>query len=79
MIQNHRYIEIDTNPGVVLLADIPVLDYAGFVNFLDLLMGEEGTHCVNYFVVPYPEKYKFICCVAADENHAIVLFSHEQP
>ncbi len=74
-----QFTELFTNPCTVSLAEIPVLSYDDFNKFLDLLMGEEGTHCVNYFVIPYPEKYLFICCMAADENHAIVLFSHEQP
>ncbi|MBN1199383.1 MAG: NADH-quinone oxidoreductase subunit C, partial [Bacteroidales bacterium] len=78
-MNNSRYIEIDTNPGSVKLADIPVLDYPAFLDFLDLLMGEEGTHCVAYFVLPQPATLRFICCMGADENHALVLFSHEQP
>lgn len=76
---NQQYAEVFENPCTVRLADIPVLDYPKFLAFLDLMMGEEGTHCVNYFVIPYPEKYRFFCCMAADENHALVIFSHEQP
>lgn len=75
---NRRYIEIFTNPGTVKLADIPVLDYPEFSAFVDLLMGEEGTHCVAYFAIPLGDRYRFICCMAADENHAVVVFSHEQ-
>ncbi|MCX6269416.1 MAG: NADH-quinone oxidoreductase subunit C [Bacteroidetes bacterium] len=73
-----RYIEIVTNPGTVKLEDIPVLEYTDFVTFLDLVMGEEGTHCVAYFVLPQPGYYRFICCMAADENHALLVFSHIQ-
>jgi len=76
---DQRYTEIFTNPGTVKLADIPVMEYREFMAFTDLLMGEEGTHCVAYLVVPLKDRYRFICCMAADENHAIVLFSHEQP
>lgn len=79
MTNTKQYTEVFTNPCTVRLDDIPVLDYTEFQSFLDLLMGEEGTHCVNYFVVPFPGKYKFICCMAADENHALVLLSHEHP
>ncbi len=78
MIDN-RYIELLTNPGTVILDDIPVLKYDDFLLFLDRLMGEEGTHCIAYFVLPQTGKYKFICCMAADENHAILIFSHEHP
>ncbi|MCX6304019.1 MAG: NADH dehydrogenase subunit [Bacteroidetes bacterium] len=78
-MMDQRYIEILTNPGTVKLADIPVLQYPEFSAFVDLLMGEEGTHCVSYFVLPKPDTYRFICCMAADENHALLIFSHEQP
>ena len=78
-MMDQRYTEILTNPGTVKLADIPVMEYREFLAFTDLLMGEEGTHCVAYMVVPLKDRYRFICCMAADENHAVVLFSHEQP
>lgn len=74
-----RYIEIFTNPGTVRLEDIPVLSYDEFRSFLDLLMGEEGTHCVTYFVMSEGANFRFICCMAADENHTLVLFSHVRP
>jgi Ni,Fe-hydrogenase III large subunit len=73
------YTELFSNPGCVSLAAIPVMEYPAFIAFIDLLMGEEGTHCVAYFVLPEDEKFRFICCMAADENHALLLFSHEQP
>ncbi|MEI7724597.1 MAG: NADH-quinone oxidoreductase subunit C, partial [Bacteroidota bacterium] len=76
---DRNYFELYTNPGTVKLSDIPVLEYVEFSAFIDLLMGEEGTHCVAYFVLPQQDHFKFICCMAADENHALVLFSHEQP
>lgn len=78
MMTDKKYTEILTNPAKVNLEEIPVLAYDEFRSFLDLLMREEGTHCVAYFVLPLKEKYRFICCMAADENHALVLFSHEQ-
>jgi len=74
-----RYIEILTNPGTVKLSDIPVMEYSEFMGFVDLVMGEEGTHCIAYFVLPQPGKFRVVCCMAADENHSILLFSHEQP
>jgi len=79
MTTDKKYIELNDNPGVVKLADIPVLDYPEFTSFLDLLMGEEGTHCVAYFMIPQPHRYWFICVMAADENHTLVIFSHQQP
>lgn len=74
-----HYTEILTNPGTVPLADIPVLPYDDFCDFADLLMREEGTHCLTYFVLPEPGHFRFICSMGADENHAVVLFSHIQP
>lgn len=73
------YTELFSNPGVVGLQDIPILNYGDFCDFVDLLMGEEGTHCLSYFVLPGPDQFRFICCMAADENHAVVIFSHVQP
>ncbi len=78
-MKENKYIELFSNPATLLLEDIPVLEYPDFVAFIDLLMGEEGTHCVAYFVLPQPDTLRFICCMAADENHAILVFSHEQP
>ena len=78
-MKDNRYIELFSNPATVKLDDIPILKYPDFAAFIDLLMGEEGTHCVAYFVWPQADKYRFICCMAADENHAILIFSHEQP
>ena len=77
-MSDRRYTELLTNPGTVKLSDIPVLDYTEFAGFIDLMMGEEGTHCVAYFALPQNDKYRFICCMAADENHELVLLSHEQ-
>ncbi len=79
MMTNNLFTEIFANPATIPIADIPTLDYPEFSAFIDLLMGEEGTHCLAYFVIPQPEKYKFFCCMAADENHAMVLISHEHP
>lgn len=78
MSTDKKYIEVFTNPCAVRLADIPILAYPEFLSFLDIIMGEEGTHCINYFVIPRADRYTFICCMAADENHALVFFSHEQ-
>jgi len=71
-----RFTELLTNPGTVKLADIPVLEYTEFSAFVDLLMREEGTHCVAYFALRRQDHYQLICCMAADENHAVVIFSH---
>ncbi len=74
-----RYVERFTNPAVASLEEIPVMDYSSFMAFTDLLMGEEGTHCLAYFVLPVAGTCRFLCCMAADENHAMLIYSHEQP
>jgi Ni,Fe-hydrogenase III large subunit len=74
-----NYIELFSNPATVPVGDIPVLSYLDFIDFTDLLMKEEGTHCLTYFVVPEENLFRFICCMAADENRAILVYSHLQP
>lgn len=78
MKNDRTFSEILSNPGKIPLNDIPVLSYPDFMDFTDLLMGEEGTHCLTYFVLPEKNQFRFICCMAADENHAIVVYSHVQ-
>ncbi len=79
MKQERPYTELFENPGVVALKEIPVTDYTTFCDFIDLLMGEEGTHCLAYFAVPERDQFRLICCMGADENHAILLLSHLYP
>lgn len=57
---------------------IPILHYAGFCVLISELLREESNHCLNYFVVPLPGKYKFICCIGSDTKKSIFIFSHEQ-
>lgn len=79
MNREEKYTELFSNPGALGLDEIPVLDYGDFMSFIDLLMREEGTHCLSYFVLPEEGFFRFICCMAADENHAVLLLSHRQP
>jgi len=72
-----RYIEIHSNPGTVPLESIPMLEYPVFESFIDRIMGEEGTHCLAYFVLRVKDTYRFFCCMAADEHHSILICSHE--
>jgi Ni,Fe-hydrogenase III large subunit len=73
-----RYIEIVTNPGKVKLTEVPVLDYAVFTSVVDDLLAEQSNHCLTYHVIPFPDYYKFICCVGCDETHTIKVFCHHQ-
>lgn len=77
MTPDKFYTEQYENPGAIPLSAVPVVEYGEFCAFIDRLMGEEGTHVVAYFAIPLPDRYRFICCMAADENHAILLLSHE--
>jgi Ni,Fe-hydrogenase III large subunit len=77
-MKNKRFIELEGQPGMVKLDAIPVLHYAGFCVLISELLREESNHCLNYFVVPFPGKYKFICCMGSDEKKSVLLFSHEQ-
>jgi Ni,Fe-hydrogenase III large subunit len=77
-MKNEKYIELTGQPAMVKLDAIPVLHYTGFCVLIAELMREETNHCLNYFVVPFPDKYKFICCIGADEKKSILVFSHEQ-
>ncbi len=63
---------------MVKLDEIPVLHYTGFCVLISELLREASNHCLNYFVVPFPGKYKFICCIGSDIKKSILIFSHEQ-
>jgi Ni,Fe-hydrogenase III large subunit len=73
-----NYIELKVIPGIVKLDAIPVLHYAEFCELVSGLMGVESNHCLNYFVVAVPGKYKFICCFGCDAEKSVLVFSHEQ-
>jgi len=75
---NERYIELKHQPAKVKLKEIPVLDYVTFSELITELLKEDANHCLNYFVVPLPEKYMFICCIGCDDSKSILVFSHEQ-
>jgi Ni,Fe-hydrogenase III large subunit len=77
-MKNEKYLEMNRQPGMVKLDRIPVLHYNSFCLLISELLHEESNHCLNYFVIPLPEKYKFICCIGSDEKKSILLFSHEQ-
>lgn len=75
---NEKYIELKVQPGMVKLEKIPVLHYNSFSLLVSELMRDGSNHCLNYFAVPLPEKFKFICCIGSDDKKPILLFSHEQ-
>ena len=76
---DRNYIVLTTNPGKVKLADVPVLDYAFFQSVVDDLLANPSNHCLAYYAIPFPDYYKFICCIGCDETHSIAVFCHHLP
>jgi Ni,Fe-hydrogenase III large subunit/NADH:ubiquinone oxidoreductase subunit C len=76
-MENERYTELNSQPAKVKLEAIPVLPYPAFCSLISELVSDGSNHCLNYFVVPYSGKFKFICCIGSDEKKSILLFSHE--
>ncbi|MEI6455771.1 MAG: NADH-quinone oxidoreductase subunit C [bacterium] len=70
---------IEKNPDAIPLAGIPVLSYQQFTRETDRLMASGSTHCLNYFVVPSRDQYRFICLIADDSNGSICILSHVTP
>jgi Ni,Fe-hydrogenase III large subunit len=78
-MENERFIELRSQPAMVKMEEIPVLDYTVFCGLINELMADEANHCLNYFVFPYRDKFRFICCISCDEKKSILVFSHEAP
>ncbi len=77
-MKNKKFIELKGQPGMMKLDAIPVLHYNSFCLLISELLRDESNHCINYFVVPFPEKYKFVCCIGDDKKKSVLVFSHEQ-
>ncbi|MCX6280715.1 MAG: NADH-quinone oxidoreductase subunit C [Bacteroidetes bacterium] len=71
-------VVMKSNPFVVQVKDIPVLDYPSFMDKINLLMADEGCHIVTYHAVPLGAALRFFCCIASDSDHLLILLSHEQ-
>ncbi len=74
-----KIIETVLNPSVIKLADIPVLDYPGFLKAIDQLMTNDRVHCLSYFAYPTEDHYRFICLMADDSTGKTCILSHQQP
>lgn len=77
-MEDERFIELKSQPAMVKLGEIPVLDYTTFCGLINELMADEANHCLNYIVFPYRDNFRFICCIGCDEKKSILVFSHEQ-
>ena len=65
------------NQGTISLRDLPVLPYGEFFRIVSELLGKPGNHCVNYYAYRNGGALKFICCIAEDSSHNIIVLSHE--
>jgi len=74
-----KSFEILKNPGLVPIADIPVLDYSEFRKQTSTLLVKESYHCVNYFTSHSGSYIDFYILVANDDSHKILVYSHRQP
>jgi Ni,Fe-hydrogenase III large subunit len=68
----------NSNPLLVPLAPLPVMDYRDFVAEVGHLMADEDSHCSNYYAFPFQGRLKFICIIANDKDHTLHILSHEQ-
>ncbi len=76
--RNGVMVVMKSNPFIVQIKDIPVLDYPSFMDKIKLLMADEGCHCVTYHAVPLGAALRFFCCIASDNEHILILLSHVQ-
>jgi Ni,Fe-hydrogenase III large subunit len=60
----------------VPIASIPMVSYDVFLETLvsDLIKNDDN-HCVSYFGVPWKEKVRLFCCIAADKENSIYVLS----
>src|ERR1039457_446947 len=72
-----RFCEMKTNPGVIDIGAVPVLDYRDFTRTLNDLMTSDSIHCLTYFAIP-ADKLRFYCWLADDSSGTVFILSHEQ-
>jgi len=70
------FVETENNKPLNI-NDIPVLDYKIFMLLVDDLLQDKSNHCVNYFAVPYFDRFRFFCCIANDLASKLFVLSHE--
>ena len=76
-MDQQQYIEIRNDSLPAGIDGIPVLEYDKFFDQAIGLLKNDTNHCVAYFSLKLPDKLKFYCCIATDDNNNIILFSHE--
>ena len=72
------YNKLISNPGMIALSDIPVLDYQKFRDQTIGLLNKESCHCVNYFTQKSEGLIYFYILIANDDSHKIFVYSHQQ-
>lgn len=75
---SHFISHPNSNPLLVPLASLPVMDYRDFVAEVGHLMADEDSHCSNYYAFFFRDRLKFICIIANDKDHTLHVLSHEQ-
>jgi NADH:ubiquinone oxidoreductase subunit C len=78
-MDNSKFISVKNNDQAIPLQAVPELAYQEFSALLCSLMDDPFNHCVNYYTVPWQEKYlRFFCIMARDRDKDILIFSHIQ-
>lgn len=72
-----QYIEIKNNGAPLELEGLPGLSYPDFFDLVAGLLEDESKRCVSYFAVPEKDKFRFICILADDTTHNLVVLSHK--
>ena len=70
-----KFINIENNSSIPL-QQIPLLPYDIFYQEVSDLLKDRNCHCVNYYAFPEKEEsLRFICCLAEDVTHKILVTS----
>jgi Ni,Fe-hydrogenase III large subunit/NADH:ubiquinone oxidoreductase subunit C len=69
---------IKNNSAPVDLSRAVLMDYDDFYRQVVDLLKIETNHCLNYYAVEHNNKLKFYCLIGNDEDHEIILLTHEK-
>lgn len=70
-----NFISIENN-NTLPLQQIPLVNYAIFYQEVSTLLNDPSCHCVAYYAFPEnKEIVRFICCIADDVSHKILITS----
>jgi len=66
------------NGTSVALSEIPILEYTDFYSKVIRMLETTACHCVAYYAVPLADELLFICVIADDVRHDLVVLGHIQ-